>query len=166
MPERAGWIPGQPNGTERSGRSSDVEEAASATSTTRSLLVRRHDAEAPGVDTLFGRLVPLLARVTRGRVALTEAGRRSALRAYLQQVIRARVAEAPLEDAIADESARRYREALGRLHPDEQELIVGRIELGYSYEQLALTSGRPTPDAARIAVKRALLRLAERIADA
>jgi hypothetical protein len=143
-----------------------VEEAASATSTTRSLLVRRDDAGASGVDTLLGRLVPFIERVTRGRVPLSEAARRSALRAYLRQVIRARIGEGPLEDAIAGESAQRYREALGHLHPDEQELVVGRIELAYSYEQLALTSGRPTPDAARIAVKRALLRLAERIADA
>lgn len=111
-----------------------------------------------------------------------------ALRAYLQQAIRNRIRDAirrnsrhvsvniedldlagtstPLEDAIGEESALRYREALQHLDPDEHELIVGRIELGYSYEQLALASGRPSPDAARMAVKRALLRLAQKIADA
>jgi RNA polymerase sigma-70 factor, ECF subfamily len=74
--------------------------------------------------------------------------------------------DTPLEEAIGHESTRRYRLALERLAPDEQELIVGRIELGYSYDQLALASGRATPDAARMAVKRALLRLAEQIAHA
>jgi RNA polymerase sigma-70 factor (ECF subfamily) len=72
----------------------------------------------------------------------------------------------PLADAIGEENALRYREALARLDADEQELIVGRIELGYSYEQLALASGRSSPDAARMAVKRALLRLAEALARA
>ena len=72
----------------------------------------------------------------------------------------------PLDAAIDRESERRYRAALERLSPDERELIVGRIELGYSYEQLALASGRATPDSARMAVKRALVRLAGRIADA
>jgi RNA polymerase sigma factor (sigma-70 family) len=117
-----------------------------------------------------------------------EPRRKHALRAYLQQAIRNRIRDAirhssrhaavsiddmdlegcgtPLEEAIGHESARRYRAALERLAADEQELIVGRIELGYSYDQLALASGRPTPDAARMAVKRALLRLAELVADA
>jgi RNA polymerase sigma factor (sigma-70 family) len=117
-----------------------------------------------------------------------EPRRKNALRAYLQQAIRNRIRDAvrrsarhatvgiedldlagtgtPLEEAIGEENARRYRRALQRLDPEEQELIVGRIELGYSYEQLALAAGRPTPDAARMAVKRALLRLAEEIARA
>lgn len=118
-----------------------------------------------------------------------EPRRKHALRAYLQQAIRNRIRDAirhssrhaavsiddmdlleghgtPLEEAIGHESARRYRAALEQLPADEQELIVGRIELGYSYDQLALASGRPTPDAARMAVKRALLRLADLIADA
>jgi len=38
---------------------------------------------------------------------------------------------------------------------------VGRIDLGYSYEQLAIVSGRVTPDATRVAVRRALVRLAK-----
>jgi hypothetical protein len=31
--------------------------------------------------------------------------------------------------------------------------------MGYSYEQLAVMLGKPTPEAARLAVRRALLRL-------
>jgi RNA polymerase sigma-70 factor (ECF subfamily) len=122
------------------------------------------------------------------RIDAFEPRRKHALRAYLQQAIRNRIRDAirrsgrhaavniddmdleghetPLEEAIGHESAHRYRVALAQLAPDEQELIVGRIELGYSYDQLALASGRRTPDAARMAVKRALLRLAEQIAGA
>jgi DNA-directed RNA polymerase specialized sigma24 family protein len=43
---------------------------------------------------------------------------------------------------------------------------VGRLELDYSYEQLAAATGRRNPDAVRIALRRAVLRLAERMRDA
>jgi RNA polymerase sigma factor (sigma-70 family) len=139
-----------------------------------------------GADT--GDLVQEALVSTFVRIDGFEPRRKDALRAYLQQAVRNRIRDAirrsgrstsvsidevelegegsPLAAAIDRESARRYRAALERLTPDEQELIVGRIELGYSYEQLALTSGRATPDSARMAVKRALVRLAGRIADA
>jgi hypothetical protein len=42
-------------------------------------------------------------------------------------------------------------------------LVVGRIELGFNYDQLALISGRATPEAARQAVRRAVKKLAERM---
>jgi RNA polymerase sigma factor (sigma-70 family) len=67
----------------------------------------------------------------------------------------------PLEIAIDEEDRRRYEEALTRLLPHDREAIVGRIELGYSYEQLALILKKPTPGAARVAVRRALLRLSD-----
>ena len=67
----------------------------------------------------------------------------------------------PLELAINEEDRRRYEDALTRLMPGDREAIVGRIELGYSYEQLALILKKPTPGAARVAVRRALLRLSD-----
>jgi RNA polymerase sigma-70 factor (ECF subfamily) len=67
----------------------------------------------------------------------------------------------PLEFAIDAENRRRYEEALNRLTPGDREAIVGRIELGYSYEQLALVLKKPTPGAARVAVRRALIRLGD-----
>ena len=57
----------------------------------------------------------------------------------------------PLELAINEEDRRRYEDALTRLTPSDREAIVGRIELGYSYEQLALILKKPTPGAARVA---------------
>ena len=69
----------------------------------------------------------------------------------------------PLEAAIGREEAVLYETALGRLRPDEREAIIARIELGYDYAELAEALGRPTPDAARKAVQRAVVRLAEEI---
>lgn len=67
----------------------------------------------------------------------------------------------PLDAAISEEDWRRYRSALERLQAPDREAIVGRVELGYSYEQLALILKKPTPGAARVAVRRALLRLSD-----
>jgi RNA polymerase sigma-70 factor (ECF subfamily) len=67
----------------------------------------------------------------------------------------------PLEDAIGTEAAARYVAALARLEPEEREAIIGRVEMEYSYADLADVLGKPTADAARKAARRALLRLAE-----
>lgn len=67
----------------------------------------------------------------------------------------------PYEDAIGRETVEHYEEALGRLRPEEREAIVARVEMGYSYEDLAQVLGKPTAEAARKAAQRALVRLAE-----
>jgi RNA polymerase sigma-70 factor (ECF subfamily) len=69
--------------------------------------------------------------------------------------------ESPLEEAIGREAVARYERALHRLKPEEREAIIAKVEMGYSYEELAEALGRPTPEAARKAAQRALLRLAE-----
>ena len=70
-------------------------------------------------------------------------------------------AVSPLDSTIDRENREHYQAALQRLRATDRTAIVGRIELGYSYEQLALALGKSTPEAARLAVRRALLRLAE-----
>jgi len=67
----------------------------------------------------------------------------------------------PLEEAIGREAFERYQAALARLRPEEREAIIARVEMDYSYAELAEILGKPTPDAARKAAQRALLRLAE-----
>jgi RNA polymerase sigma factor (sigma-70 family) len=67
----------------------------------------------------------------------------------------------PLEEAIGREAVEHYERALERLRVEERNAIIGRVELGLSYEQLAEALGKPTPDAARKAAQRALVRLAE-----
>ena len=67
----------------------------------------------------------------------------------------------PLEEAIGQEALARYESALGRLRPEEREVIVARVELGQSYQQIAAGHHKASADAARMAVTRALVRLAE-----
>ena len=70
-------------------------------------------------------------------------------------------APSPLAQAIGHEGIERYEAALERLRPADREAIVARIELQQSYEEVAAALGKPTPDAARVAVTRALARLVE-----
>jgi RNA polymerase sigma factor (sigma-70 family) len=67
----------------------------------------------------------------------------------------------PLETAIGAEALERYEAALARLRPEEREAIVARVEMDGSYQQVAQALGKSSADAARMAVSRALLRLAE-----
>jgi len=71
------------------------------------------------------------------------------------------VSASPLEEAIGREALERYEGALHRLRPDEREVIIARVELGQSYQQIAAGHGKASADAARMAVSRALVRLAE-----
>jgi RNA polymerase sigma-70 factor (ECF subfamily) len=70
----------------------------------------------------------------------------------------------PLEQAVGSEALRRYEAALARLSEADRALIVATVELGYTYEQLAAATDRASPDAARKAARRALLKLAEDMA--
>lgn len=68
-------------------------------------------------------------------------------------------APSPLEQAIGRQGAERYERALSRLRPEDREALVARLELGCSYEEMATALGKPSPDAARKAAQRALVRL-------
>jgi RNA polymerase sigma factor (sigma-70 family) len=113
---------------------------------------------------------------------------RGALQAYLREAVRNRIRDElrrvgrqpvreALDEAFSDQGAspfdlaadaelmRRYKSKLNALSDSERLLIVGRIEMAYTYEQLALATGRATPEAARVAVRRAVLKLAQRMAE-
>jgi RNA polymerase sigma factor (sigma-70 family) len=66
----------------------------------------------------------------------------------------------PVDEAVGRETMARYEAALEKIKPEDREAILGRVELGFSYEELAADLGKPSSDAARMAVSRALLRLA------
>jgi RNA polymerase sigma-70 factor, ECF subfamily len=70
-------------------------------------------------------------------------------------------ATSPLEAAIGAENLERYEAALERLKAPDREAIIGRLEMLYSYDELATVLGRPSAAAARMAVTRAMKRLAE-----
>jgi RNA polymerase sigma-70 factor (ECF subfamily) len=66
----------------------------------------------------------------------------------------------PLELAVGRELLDQYESALAALSPEDREAIIGRIEMGLTHEDLAVALGKPTANAARMAVERALVRLA------
>lgn len=70
----------------------------------------------------------------------------------------------PLEAAIQVEAYQRYREALVALEPKDREMIVARIEVQWSFGEIAERFGLRTVDAARMRVTRALKRLTDRLA--
>ena len=70
-------------------------------------------------------------------------------------------APSPLEVTIQNESYERYRRALERLSSRDRELVVARMEAQWGLAQIAEHLGIATADAARMAVNRALQRLAK-----
>jgi len=121
------------------------------------------------------------------RLAEFEPRHQGALQAYLRQAVANRIRDevrraarrptaelpadspdvspSPLERAIGRQGVERYEKALQRLRPEEREAIVNRIELQLSYEELAVALAKPTPNAARVAVTRAVARLIEEMDD-
>src|SRR5215471_963663 len=65
----------------------------------------------------------------------------------------------PLEAAIGRETLDRYEDALARLSVEDREAIIARVELGLSHREIAEALGKPSEDAARMSVARALVRL-------
>lgn len=65
----------------------------------------------------------------------------------------------PLEAAIGAQRLERYEHALASLSVSDREAIIGRLELGLTFQELADAMKKATANAARIAVTRALVRL-------
>jgi RNA polymerase sigma factor (sigma-70 family) len=118
-----------------------------------------------------------------------EPRREGALHAYLRQAVANRIRDevrrahrrpmlgeldgeheagdaSPLDEVVGREAHERYEAALARLRPEEREAIVARVEMGLSFEDVAAALGKPTADAARKTVTRALVRLAEEMRSA
>lgn len=70
-------------------------------------------------------------------------------------------AASPLEHLIGSEAVERYEAALARLKPSDRDAVIARVEMGLNNQELAVALGKPSPNAARMAAERALLRLAE-----
>jgi RNA polymerase sigma-70 factor (ECF subfamily) len=66
-----------------------------------------------------------------------------------------------LEQAIGRELVLAYEAALGALPELQQEAVVMRIEFGFTFPEIAEALGKPSANAARMVVARALVRLAE-----
>jgi RNA polymerase sigma factor (sigma-70 family) len=70
-----------------------------------------------------------------------------------------------IEEVIGRDTLSRYEKALAQLSSDEREAVLARIELGKSYGEVAEILGKASADAARMAVTRALLKLAKGMRD-
>ena len=66
----------------------------------------------------------------------------------------------PQEAAIQAETYQRYRDTLPRLRPRDRALVIARIELQWSYADIAQRFRMTTDAAARMAARRALRRFA------
>jgi len=107
-----------------------------------------------------------------------------ALLAYLRQALRNRIRDeirkkqrragpvtlnskvpdagpSPLQTTIGREVLECYEAALARLDDADREAVLARVELKQSWEEVAMVLDKPSADAARKAVGRALRRLAE-----
>ncbi len=70
-----------------------------------------------------------------------------------------------VEQAIGRELVEAYEEALATLPEAQREAVIMRIEFGYTYPEIAEALGRPSSNAARMEVSRALLRIGEVLGD-
>jgi RNA polymerase sigma-70 factor (ECF subfamily) len=136
-----------------------------------------------------GDLVQETVIAALGRLEAFEARYQGALQAYLRQALMNRVRDlirqavrrpehvaipdhladpgvSPLEQSIGSQNLERYERALQRLSAGDREAVIARLELQYSYEELAIVLNKPTADAARVAVTRAVKRLAREMLDA
>lgn len=113
-----------------------------------------------------GALQAYLREAVRNRIRdeIRRLGRQPT-REVLEDVVEARTAS-PFDQAADAEVMRRYKIKLSSLSDEEQQLVVGRIEMGYTYEQLTLATGRTTVEATRMAVRRAVLKLARKMTEA
>jgi RNA polymerase sigma-70 factor (ECF subfamily) len=119
--------------------------------------VRQLDRFSPNHERAFCAYVCEVLR-NRLRDALRRAARRPASAAIPDD--EPATDPSPLEIAVGRQALGQYEAALQRLREPERELIIARVELGLDYREIAELLGRPSVGAARVAVSRALLRLA------
>ena len=70
-----------------------------------------------------------------------------------------------IEEVIGRDTLNRYERSLAQLSVEERDAVFARVELGKSYAEVAELLGKSSPDAARMAVTRALLKLAKGMRD-
>ena len=134
-------------------------------------------AEANTEDVVQDAVLRVLPRISRFRHETV-----GGLQAYLRSVVMNRIRDlirkskrhgtpvavdaeplpdddpSPLELAMRRQNVDRFLAALQRLAPSERQLIIWRIELGWSVDEIAARQGK-TKAAARMAVRRAIERL-------
>lgn len=132
-------------------------------------------------------LVQLSLMRALGRLDHFEPNGEGAFLAYLRQILgnivrdevrrtRARTVEplaesredpgpSPLERTVSRDVLERYEHALTTLADEWRQAVMLRIEFGYTYPEIAQAIGSPSPDAARMAVGRAMVEIARHMGE-
>ena len=154
MPRLRRWATGRLPAWARDLCSTDdiVQEALLATIRSLDSFEMRHDA-ALAVYFRQALLSRLLNEIRRAR-------RRQVTVALDTVEAEPAASDSPLGDLMVQQQRDAYERALAQLSPEDREAIVGRLEMRYSYRELAAAWGKPTADAARKTVARAVLRMA------
>ncbi|HET6462439.1 MAG TPA: sigma-70 family RNA polymerase sigma factor [Candidatus Krumholzibacteria bacterium] len=120
-------------------------------------LNRLEDFEARGEGAFLGYLRQILLNVVK------EETRRSARRGLQATLDETLVAphKSMIERVIGAEQIERYQHGLDRLTEEQRQAVILRLEFDYTYEQIAEAMDKPSPDAARMMVVRAVAALAE-----
>jgi RNA polymerase sigma-70 factor (ECF subfamily) len=118
---------------------------------------RIEDFEARGAGSLHAYLRHAVLNRIRDEL------RRKARRPDFTDLDRALTSDvpSPLREAIGRDGLERYERALATLRAEDQEAIIARVEMGYTYQELAESLGKSSSEAARKATERALTRLLE-----
>jgi RNA polymerase sigma-70 factor (ECF subfamily) len=122
-------------------------------------LNRIGEFEARGEGAFLGYLRRILLNVVREEI------RRSARRGpheSLEETLASPYASLA-EQVIGNEQMERYQRALETMSDEQQQAVLLRLEFGYTYQQIAEAIGKPSPDAARMTVVRAINELAQLI---
>lgn len=113
--------------------------------------------EARGEGAFLAYLRQILLNVVRDETR--RAGRRG-MHESLDETLAAPHASV-VERIIGAEQIESYQQGLERLTEEQRHAVLLRLEFNYTYEQIAEALGKPSPDAARMMVVRAIAALAE-----
>lgn len=117
------------------------------------------DLEAPGAFFAYLRIAVLNCL----RDELRRVGRRPERVELPEDLVDDR--HAALAESLGGGMVKRYEQALGMLTAEQQQVVILRIEYGFSYPEIAQAVGRSSANAVRMQITRAMLRLAELMDD-
>ena len=108
-----------------------------------------------------GALLGYMRRALKNRIV--DEVRKAQRRPALDEVGSNEVAQgpSPLEETIGVQALELYERALAELSEGDRRAVVARVEYGMDYDTIASELDKPSRDAARMAVSRAIVRLAE-----
>ena len=147
------WARGRLPGWARDLRETDDLVQDALTQTLRNV----HRLNSLGPGSLYGYLRQAVLNKLRDEVRRVGARRVESIEEHQQLPAQGL---SPLEEVLGKDFLAAYDRALERLSESDREAVVARIEMGASYAEIAQLNGRTSADAARMAVARALLKIA------